>query len=122
MRTLVIKRSKWARGILNGYSALLNDKGNMCCLGFDARACGFGPKFLKDAGTPEDMDFKNKTRAVEKAPHLLMFSDMDGHVEDTVFVRQAMETNDDVDISESAREQELYELFHHEGIVVEFID
>ena len=41
-KTLTIKRSQWCRGNKKKYgdSALVNDKGFMCCLGFLGRACG----------------------------------------------------------------------------------
>lgn len=34
LREFVIDRAKWARGGMGGRARLLNDEGNMCCLGF----------------------------------------------------------------------------------------
>lgn len=48
-KRLVIDRKRWKRG--NGMtSALLTDSGQMCCLGFYARACGFSRKEIHGRG------------------------------------------------------------------------
>ena len=49
---LVIDRSRWARGGLNGCPAMLNGQGNMCCLGFLARALGYSKEELRQDGHP----------------------------------------------------------------------
>ena len=54
METLTINRKRWARyGSDKGESALLNEDGNMCCLGFLGRACGLKPTDLR-VGMPGD--------------------------------------------------------------------
>ena len=126
MRTLVIDRRKWARGILGGPSALRNNSGNMCCLGFDAKACGFGPKSLKDAGTPEYILSGGSTLTaktiVKRIPHLVEITGCDEQISDISFTIKAIEINDDDDITEAARENKLAELFGEQDIVLEFIN
>ena len=66
-KSFTIDRSKWvqgkyqANGVLLGFSELLNEKDNMCCLGFYSEACGvprselqgcFSPKELEDCHVP----------------------------------------------------------------------
>ena len=56
MKQLIIDESKWVHGgnnnILNlGASKLLNDKGNMCCLGFYAKSCKFSDQEILYVGT-----------------------------------------------------------------------
>ena len=52
-RVLTIDRSKWRRGgdglgVVEslGFTYLRNSKGLMCCLGFDALACGLSPETI----------------------------------------------------------------------------
>lgn len=52
---LVIDRTKWARGGINGSSMLLNDEGNMCCLGFAAIAVGLSEDDIIDVGEFEEL-------------------------------------------------------------------
>lgn len=63
-KVLVIDRRKWRRGgdgvmcMLNdkfGGTALLNDRGKMCCLGFDAKACGVPRSIILKEGMPDDV-------------------------------------------------------------------
>ncbi len=53
-KIVVIKRSKWLRGDLFK-SCLLNDKGEMCCLGFLARKIGFTSSEILDINQPDDL-------------------------------------------------------------------
>lgn len=77
-KILTIDRTKWRRGgpgeqdaeakakgsyeahtyALNrrfGQTMLLNNKGLMCCLGFDALACGLAPEDIENVGEPSDI-------------------------------------------------------------------
>ncbi len=44
MIEVIVKKSKWCRGGMNGPSRLLNEKGFMCCLGFWAKKKRFKKK------------------------------------------------------------------------------
>ncbi len=47
-----ISRAKWLRGDEDA-SMLLDREGNMCCLGFAARTCGFSRTAIYDQATPD---------------------------------------------------------------------
>lgn len=49
MRRVTITRTKW------GTKALRNKAGNMCCLGFCAKAAGIQDKDLQGVGMPDDL-------------------------------------------------------------------
>ena len=56
-KEFTIVRSKWAHGgtqneRILGPTNLLNDKGNMCCLGFYAEACGAPKTYLRGRAYP----------------------------------------------------------------------
>lgn len=62
MTVLTIDRSKWRRGgqsysNTSGYGGtwLLNSEGFMCCLGFDALACGFTEEQIRSCSSPESL-------------------------------------------------------------------
>lgn len=61
MDKLVIDRSKWRTGDAGpdatgqGPTALLNDQGFMCCLGFYSRACGYTDEEIQGACEPSDI-------------------------------------------------------------------
>jgi hypothetical protein len=53
LKELVIDRRKWDRGNPDKYGgALLKEGGQMCCLGFYARACGLRKKDIFRIGMP----------------------------------------------------------------------
>lgn len=52
-KILTIDRSKWNRGKKGpGACLMLNEVGMMCCLGFDALACGLTESQIMGVGTP----------------------------------------------------------------------
>ena len=57
MKQLVIVRDKWLRGDDPDLppSELLNDEGEMCCLGFYLRQCGMPQKVLRNQASPFDV-------------------------------------------------------------------
>jgi hypothetical protein len=66
VKEFTIKRSKWARGGINGKSALLNNQGNMCCLGHYAKACGFSNNDIDSLSGPVDL-YRDKSCSIGKA-------------------------------------------------------
>lgn len=61
-KEFTIDRSKWVQGKnrnILGCSALLNDLGNMCCLGFYSEACGVPREELKDRPAPASITTRN---------------------------------------------------------------
>jgi hypothetical protein len=61
-RVLTVDRGKWLCGSLResvfGISRLRNDAGMMCCLGFDAIACGVPADRIRGAFRPGDLETK----------------------------------------------------------------
>ena len=55
MKVLTIERSKWLRGHVEE-SYLRDDQGRMCCLGFDAVACGLTPEQITWIAEPSELD------------------------------------------------------------------
>lgn len=53
-KVLVIDRQLWERG--TGDGRLRRQSGRMCCLGFDAIACGVDPVDIINVGEPFDVD------------------------------------------------------------------
>ena len=105
-----------------GYTALLNQEGMMCCLGF---AC-------KAAGVPKDrlIDRSNPEHAAEDTGHLIP-NLTDGHwdseeeawedLHDSDFSRKAIDINDSCQYKHRAtREADLKKLFHEYGIELKF--
>jgi len=109
-KILTIKRSKWRRGgggiTINdnkGSTRLLNDKGLMCCLGFDAIGCGFTPADILGKVDPEEL-----------AHYAIAFpagyletrveSDKSGHLTNSKPVFDAISANDDRKLSDGQRE------------------
>lgn len=100
---LVIDRSRWRRGGSKfdgqfGRTHLLNNKGMMCCLGFDALACGVLKKDIFEVANPVDV-------GGEKVPDAYINTRgwKRGSVEEYA-VQNAISANDDQYLSEPERE------------------
>jgi hypothetical protein len=50
-----VDRKTWVRGNKGGISALLNEEGNMCCLGFLGETCGVPRKLLLRTAVPDSL-------------------------------------------------------------------
>lgn len=111
MQTLVIDRSKWACGGRGGVSALLNDVGNMCCLGFYAKACGVNEVNLQNIYTPSGIYEEDRGSL---SPKVADFGDTD-------WTDVAMQINDNPELRQSSREQILTAHFRAIGILVKFV-
>lgn len=122
-RTLTIDRSKWRRGgsdrdTIQGTTALLNHRGFMCCLGFDAIACGVPEAAIMGVGEPIDVltsgydipgRYKANTRFPGITPHTTEFVDYDEGEQHRIYdqsatILDAMSFNDDPAIEDSERE------------------
>ena len=61
---LTIDRSKWLRGgnipvgVEPYHTCLLNEKGDMCPMGFHMCALGFPEEFIKNVGEPSELEFE----------------------------------------------------------------
>lgn len=111
-RVLVINRAKWRRGgdtptLVEKYgdTMLLNEKGFMCCLGFDAVALGIPKYQLESCGNPSDIIVK-KPNSVYVTTRLETVEHGDGSkgYVDVKAVKEAVEANDVNGISLRTRE------------------
>jgi hypothetical protein len=135
---LTIERAKWRRGgtgkrpddkveaigaldIEFGPTLLLNDKGLMCCLGFDALACGLSADQIVGAGEPSDI----KTLKVydEEADEYIPREDLspallkyyDTRINHGAIVEKAIAANDADGVDDAERESEIRQLLHRLG-------
>ena len=112
---LEINRRKWKRG--PGDSALLMPKGSefagqMCCLGFLARAVGHTRKEIYSYFKPSELD-------APKGFIVDNLSGKDGY--DNKLCNKLMEVNDDNKIDDTKREGLLTKLFKKIGVNVVFV-
>ncbi len=118
-KVLIIDRSKWRRGgdvynITHGSTALLNDHGLMCCLGFDALACGVSVRELAHIGDPAEL-----TMMVYELPPDYMGSRLASVAPDDFdnapIVLRAIKVNDDAQITDAEREAKLIPILKQLG-------
>ena len=114
---LIINRAKWRTGAHSidpsyrtgkSYTALLNEEGYMCCLGFRCHQMGIPKKDLLGISSPEDLSDD------WDIPDLV---NLKGN--DTSFTDQAIRIND-MGQEQNTREKEITEHFATIGVTVEF--
>lgn len=117
---LTIDRSKWRRGeIGEGWTGLLNRQGFMCCLGFDAPACGLTPDQICDRSYPADVE-RIRQRSI---PNHWLTTRLNRLGQHPQVVRAAMDLNDSPLISEAEREARLIPILKELGWdEVRFVD
>lgn len=108
-KVLTIQRSKWRRG-RKGSTYLLDTAGWMCCLGFDALACGIPTERILLKETPLAAFPYFDPIPEHYADGRMVFRDVfdggDSLVRNhTDVVRAAMEHNDDSALTEPERER-----------------
>ncbi len=112
-KILTIERAKWRRGgnshdmvVKFGGTRLLNDAGFMCCLGFDALACGLTrdqiagkifPSSLASRGLVDSESDYGRTRVKRNDNYPDLW-------DETEIVQRAMGHNDDPVLAEEDRE------------------
>lgn len=118
MQTLVIDRSKWRNGSQDeekyGETMLLGQDGMKCCLGFEAMRCGLTERQIRGKQSPSDVAPSNR----KKIPHLV---DEYSFYNQSCFSINAIEINDEADISKKDREARLKELFAEQNIKLKFV-
>ena len=111
MKTLEINRDKWNRGRLgNGDTELLNEEGNMCCLGFHCL------QFTK--ATREDIRGKQLPSDISVGIGKTILLGRRGL--GSWFADAAANINDDENISEQERELLLKKLFKIKSYEINF--
>lgn len=108
-KKVVIDRSKWLNAYTRytlGPSVLLNQNGNMCCLGFVCAAEGI---------STEDMLHRITPRFIGQPKSLVNTTKGGLYISNTELCNQAMEYNDESSLSKSGRENALKKIFAAEG-------
>jgi hypothetical protein len=114
--TFVIKRSKWLRG--ERYSVLLrHDDKKMCCLGQIADQCGVPTIHILDTTTPR----KISPIFHDRIDFLIKKSDNFNPL-NSELASSAMDINDDLNITDDEREEQLILLFAANGKTLVFED
>lgn len=103
-----VERDHWLRGTDNGW--LLNYKGDRCCVGFYAQACGLDDEAIMGCG-PLREAAHDSTDPVQKAIFKL---------DDTKTMQTIYFTNDNSFLDDEERERKLTRLFKRLGIKVNF--
>lgn len=108
-RVLTIDRSKWRRGgnggIGAGVTALLNEQGFMCCLGFDAIGRGLTAGQIRDCMYPTSVVVRGRESVDSDYAKALLMRDARGVIEgDNHLARSAAEANDNKGIDDAERE------------------
>ena len=123
LKELTIDRSKWANNSTKealGNSELLNEEGNMCCLGFYAKACGFTDASIQGVAVPSRLSRNTK----ETVPGLTnsVYTDSDGfsRARATDLSDEAISINDST-YDTNSRERALKALFKAHGTKVKFV-
>lgn len=120
---VVIDRSKWRTGGLSsvatgvGTTALLNEDGYMCCLGFCCKALGLTDKAIFYIAVPQNAitadecnkpGFKDLTMCIN------------GSVGTTYLVGEAIHINDSSELIPEEKEAKLQELFKDSDLELSF--
>lgn len=112
---LTVVREQWDRG---GDGRLFSEKG-LCCLGFAGRAQGYTDEQMSGLGCPEDLLVDHGKNLWEDTPFLREHDDFDKFV-DSKLTCDAMAINDNSQIDDQVREEQLTKLFASHGIELEF--
>lgn len=107
---LTIDRGRWANGGNTGRPAvgttmLLNEQGNMCCLGFACNAAGVPKDHLKGLGIPSQLIRSLHSLALDQIASIEY---------------EAISLNDSPDAHPMTREAQLKRLFSRVGIELKF--
>lgn len=120
----VVDRSAWVFGgdefsDVLGDAEMLNDKGNMCCLGHICHNSGFGADALESVTSPEAVLEEFIDNVFLDIPYLVYQS---GELTiNSLLSDEAMRTNDNPKLSLAQREKALKALFKDEGITLKFV-
>ncbi len=115
IKQLTIDESKWVRGNVGGESALLNEAGNMCCLGFLSKSCGVPTEALAGTAMPDNLSPNHRSQLpaqlFDTDPRFQAGSD---------WTTEAADINDDDQLRLSSRRQRLVKHFEKIGIKLKF--
>lgn len=108
-KVLTIERAKWRRGGDAGYSdmgptKLLNRHGFMCCLGFDAIACGLTEDIIRDKNYPSSLVTGKRISELSDYARTRVTKCSYGFNDESAPAKRAVKANDGPFLSEAERE------------------
>lgn len=119
LKVITIDRSTWRRGdmkmneVLCGDTALLNDLGFKCCLGFHAlQLCKATEKIIKGKAEPKNTYRSLKGLSKKIGPK---------EYSNTIYSINAVDINDDHIMTETEREKRLKALGKEHGYLFKFV-
>lgn len=113
MKQFTIIEEKWARGGINGRSALLNDQGSMCCLGFLCESEGVSKSRLMNVALPS---------AISNLPETLSrLTAWAGKVGQRRPQDRIATINDDRTLQDGERKGKLARLFAELGYEIQYV-
>lgn len=138
VESFVVDRSKWYRGKGPEHSALLNSKGEMCCLGFYARAAGLPASIIRNIASPAGAvelcavgATLGKKRAIVRSSKVLWETKLTTSsirntsntavISNTDATAKLMNVNDFQGITDTSREEQLTAIFKGIGINIKFV-
>jgi hypothetical protein len=122
VKEFTIDRAKWYRGKGPKESCLLNDEGQMCCLGFFAKACGIEDDKIQGKACPPEVHYGGDCDDWESVLIRGERSSTFGVVDDMSFTAHSlMITNDYMHHSDQVKEEKIIKEFAYYGITVKFV-
>lgn len=113
---LVIRASEWLRGTGAENSGLYRD-GRCCCLGLDARRCGFDVAALRGRNVPVQLMGLNQTTAHGEYVTRWVTP---AHISHREMTARAMSVNDDKATSDEEKIAALRPIFAKHGIEIDW--
>lgn len=120
-KVVTIVRKRWARGEREAgkpQTALLNDDGMQCCLGFVCRALGASESDILGVGVPSAV---HEIRASTRFVPPVGWTDWVSPAWLATIEYKAITINDDRRIGDEAREKQLREIFADSPIRLRFV-
>lgn len=121
LKSFTVDRAKWARGGRGGNPGLLNDAGNMCCLGHISKQCG--AKLNTFYGMPEDLAIDVHSKPYALLKDFLISIDVTARRDfyNNDLAGKAAIINDSRKTSDKQREAKLTKLFAKAGYKLKFV-
>lgn len=123
VKVFTIVRRNWSRGKGSVHSCMLNNKGQRCCLGFYAKACGIPDAKMKDKTDPVSMIM---TSPFDSTADILwktfLIEGSNGKEDCADLTRHIIAMNDETRVTSERREKKLTKFFKRVGIKLLFVD
>lgn len=112
MKTLVIDKSQWYRGMIESSMLRRPSDGKMCCLGFYALSCGLSKDAITTRRAPSEVDSWDT--------NLIKVTPSGTRINSSLCCRLMRYNDDDSGISDAVRQKRLRILFKRLGVKVVF--